>query len=233
VCVLQNHTNQPCFCLQPTRHTSSLLLPAYTKPHADVLNKGVYVSLCAVCAVCCPQDVFAVHGMGGVVGSILTPVFASSLINPNIQSGALHGNWRLVGITLLSIVVLIPWLLLSTLLCLFLTNCFFTLRVTSECIGSHEQPRSVRCTKVGVTVSPVTPCTDCLCTCHTACNLIQCSSTGQLGSTLVHIWHLVIVCVFSSMLAMGMHNVAQLQDQLYSHSACGCTTVPCCTPCLH
>jgi hypothetical protein len=102
--------------------------------------------------------------MGGTIGSILTPVFANSLVNPNIQSGALHGNWRLLGITTLSVVVLIPWLLLSTLLCLFLTNCFFKLRVTSELAWAQWHPHHVinntcrRASSIRLILPHVAPC---------------------------------------------------------------------------
>lgn len=37
-------------------------------------------------------DVFAIHGIGGVVGAILTGVFASSKINPEGGNGLLYGN---------------------------------------------------------------------------------------------------------------------------------------------
>jgi Amt family ammonium transporter len=37
-------------------------------------------------------DVFACHGVGGVVGSVLTGVFASSAVNPGIPDGLIYGN---------------------------------------------------------------------------------------------------------------------------------------------
>ncbi len=37
-------------------------------------------------------DVFACHGVGGIVGSLLTGVFASAAVNPNGADGLLYGN---------------------------------------------------------------------------------------------------------------------------------------------
>ncbi len=37
-------------------------------------------------------DVFACHGMGGIVGSLLTGVFASASVNPGIADGLMYGN---------------------------------------------------------------------------------------------------------------------------------------------
>lgn len=37
-------------------------------------------------------DVFACHGVAGVIGSLLTGIFANLVINPAGQNGLLHGN---------------------------------------------------------------------------------------------------------------------------------------------
>ena len=37
-------------------------------------------------------DVFACHGVGGIVGSILTGVFASATVNPGSANGLIYGN---------------------------------------------------------------------------------------------------------------------------------------------
>jgi ammonium transporter, Amt family len=42
-------------------------------------------------------DVWAVHGMGGLLGSILVGVFAYKAVNPAGANGLLAGNWRLFG----------------------------------------------------------------------------------------------------------------------------------------
>ena len=43
-------------------------------------------------------DVFACHGLGGIVGALLTGVFATTAMNPAGADGLLHGNASLVGI---------------------------------------------------------------------------------------------------------------------------------------
>ena len=51
-------------------------------------------------------DVFACHGVGGIVGSILTGVFATKAVNPAGADGLLYGGgWELVGIQTLSVIV--------------------------------------------------------------------------------------------------------------------------------
>ncbi|MNS56445.1 Ammonium transporter NrgA [compost metagenome] len=42
-------------------------------------------------------DAFTVHGTGGILGALLTGVFASKALNPAGADGALHGNWGLLG----------------------------------------------------------------------------------------------------------------------------------------
>ena len=42
-------------------------------------------------------DVFACHGLGGIVGALLTGVFASTAVNPAGADGLLHGNAALLG----------------------------------------------------------------------------------------------------------------------------------------
>ncbi len=49
-------------------------------------------------------DVFACHGVGGIVGSILTGVFASSAVNPGGADGLVHGNPALMVPQVVSVV---------------------------------------------------------------------------------------------------------------------------------
>ncbi|MFN3431625.1 MAG: ammonium transporter, partial [Candidatus Sericytochromatia bacterium] len=42
-------------------------------------------------------DAFTLHGTGGILGALLTGVFASKALNPAGADGALHGNWGLLG----------------------------------------------------------------------------------------------------------------------------------------
>jgi Amt family ammonium transporter len=41
-------------------------------------------------------DVFGVHGVGGMLGALLTGVFAAKVWNPAGQDGLLHGNGRVL-----------------------------------------------------------------------------------------------------------------------------------------
>ena len=48
-------------------------------------------------------DVFACHGVAGIMGAVLTGVFASKAVNPAGADGLLAGNPQLVGIQLLAV----------------------------------------------------------------------------------------------------------------------------------
>lgn len=49
-------------------------------------------------------DVFACHGIGGIVGSLLTGVFASSRVNPGAVDGLFYGNPGLIAPQVVSVV---------------------------------------------------------------------------------------------------------------------------------
>lgn len=49
-------------------------------------------------------DVFACHGVGGMVGALLTGVFATTSVNPAGGDGLLYGNPKLIGLQMISIV---------------------------------------------------------------------------------------------------------------------------------
>lgn len=52
-------------------------------------------------------DVFACHGIAGIMGALLTGVFASKAVNPNGADGLLFGNPKLIGIQLLAVMTTI------------------------------------------------------------------------------------------------------------------------------
>lgn len=54
-------------------------------------------------------DVFACHGVAGIMGAVLTGVFASKAVNPIGADGLLQGNPALVGIQLLAVVATIAF----------------------------------------------------------------------------------------------------------------------------
>jgi ammonia channel protein AmtB len=51
-------------------------------------------------------------------------------------AAAAAGNGLLLGKTLLSLVILIPWFLVATLICLYVTNFILDLRVSGESCGA-------------------------------------------------------------------------------------------------
>ncbi len=59
-------------------------------------------------------DVFACHGVAGIVGAVLTGVFASKAVNPNGADGLLAGNPQLVGVQLLAVVATIAFAAVGT-----------------------------------------------------------------------------------------------------------------------
>jgi Amt family ammonium transporter len=54
-------------------------------------------------------DVFACHGVAGIVGAVLTGVFASKAVNPIGADGLLRGNASLVGIQLLAVLATVAF----------------------------------------------------------------------------------------------------------------------------
>jgi Amt family ammonium transporter len=54
-------------------------------------------------------DVFACHGVAGLVGAVLTGVFATKSVNPAGADGLIHGNPRLVLVQLLAVVCAIAF----------------------------------------------------------------------------------------------------------------------------
>lgn len=75
-------------------------------------------------------DVFGIHGIGGIVGAILTGVFASFSINSNGSDGLIYGNINLVLIQLFSISVVFVYAGLMSFVLLYIVNFVFGLRVS-------------------------------------------------------------------------------------------------------
>ncbi len=76
-------------------------------------------------------DVFGIHGIGGIIGALLTGVFASPDINP-AGSGLIAGNSNQIMAQLISIVVTIAYSGIATLVLLKIVNVITGLRVTPE-----------------------------------------------------------------------------------------------------
>ena len=82
-------------------------------------------------------DVFGVHGIGGMIGTTLTGVFATAAISvgpdlPKGVAGLLEGNPRQVGIQLVGVMVTVAWSGVATYLILKLVGFVTALRVMPE-----------------------------------------------------------------------------------------------------
>ena len=75
-------------------------------------------------------DVIGIHGTGGIVGSILTGVFATVLINPDGANGLFYGSLKLFGAQIISTLASIGFAFLGTLLILYVTDKISGLRVS-------------------------------------------------------------------------------------------------------
>lgn len=75
-------------------------------------------------------DVFPCHGIGGIVGMILTGVFANSNINPAVtENGLFFGNTKLFTTHLIAMLVVSIFVFFGTMLLLRITNFINPLRV--------------------------------------------------------------------------------------------------------
>ena len=59
-------------------------------------------------------DVVAAHGVGGVVGALLTGVFARTTWNPDGGNGVIAGNWRQLGIQAIAVLATLVYSLVVT-----------------------------------------------------------------------------------------------------------------------
>lgn len=75
-------------------------------------------------------DVFGVHGIGGIVGALLTGVFASTAINSAGRDGLLYGNPAQLGIQAFAVVVVATYAAAVTFGILKVLDLAFKLRVS-------------------------------------------------------------------------------------------------------
>jgi Amt family ammonium transporter len=87
-------------------------------------------------------DVFACHGIGGIIGGIIVGLFGSSAINPALPHDGLvfSGDLTQLGVQLLAALVTIGYTVAGTLICIGLTRVFGRLRPDDrdEKIGLDE-----------------------------------------------------------------------------------------------
>ncbi|MCE5284646.1 MAG: ammonium transporter [Pelosinus sp.] len=77
-------------------------------------------------------DAFGCHGVGGMLGALLTGVFATKSVNPTGADGLLYGNAAQVGIQLVGVVVTIAVAAIGTFLILKVVSMVTELRATEE-----------------------------------------------------------------------------------------------------
>ncbi len=76
-------------------------------------------------------DVFACHGIGGIIGAISVGLFATVLVNPAVN-GLFYGNPAQLGIQVLAVVVVAAFAFAGSYLLLRLVDVFSSLRVSSK-----------------------------------------------------------------------------------------------------
>ncbi|MDO8290825.1 MAG: ammonium transporter [Parvibaculum sp.] len=78
-------------------------------------------------------DVFGVHGIGGIVGAVLTGVFATMAVKGgDVPVGGIDGNWGQVYIQIKGIVWTLVYSGVGTFVLLMITKIFFGLRVSPQ-----------------------------------------------------------------------------------------------------
>jgi Amt family ammonium transporter len=78
-------------------------------------------------------DVFPSHGVGGMVGMLLTGVFASKAVNPAIpEQGLYFGEWKLFTAEAIALVAVAVFVFVGTWLLLQITDAITPMRVTEE-----------------------------------------------------------------------------------------------------
>lgn len=78
-------------------------------------------------------DAFGVHGIGGIVGSILTGVFATQFISGDGGvKGALYGDWHQLGVQILATVISIVFSAVMT---------FILFKITDKLVGIRVDKR--------------------------------------------------------------------------------------------
>jgi ammonium transporter, Amt family len=77
-------------------------------------------------------DVVGVHGVGGVLGAILTGVFASKAVNSAGNDGLLYGNPSLLTTQLVAVGITVAFAAIGTAVILFVLKAVMGLRVTEN-----------------------------------------------------------------------------------------------------
>lgn len=76
-------------------------------------------------------DVFACHGIGGIIGAVAVGLFATAAVNPAVQ-GLLYGNPAQLGIQVLAVLVVAGFAFVGSYLLLRFVDLFSPLRVSPK-----------------------------------------------------------------------------------------------------
>jgi Amt family ammonium transporter len=76
-------------------------------------------------------DVFGVHGIGGIIGALLTGFFANPSIN-ELGKGVFFGNINQIWIQFLSVLIIMSYSAIGTLVIFMILNIFIKARVSDE-----------------------------------------------------------------------------------------------------
>jgi len=77
-------------------------------------------------------DVVGIHGVGGILGSLLVGVFATVLVNPDGANGLITGSFHLLWVQIVSTLASIAFSFFGTLIILKFLSGFTELRVTER-----------------------------------------------------------------------------------------------------
>ncbi len=77
-------------------------------------------------------DVVGVHAVGGIIGAILTGIFASKAVNQAGNDGLLNGNPALLGTQVISVLVVVVFAFIATYIILKILDKTIGLRVSQE-----------------------------------------------------------------------------------------------------
>jgi len=74
-------------------------------------------------------DVWGVHGVGGILGTILLGVFATTAVNA-AASGLIDGNYTFLGVQVLAVAIAMVWAFVATYIMLIIINRVTRVRVS-------------------------------------------------------------------------------------------------------
>src|SRR5699024_148273 len=96
-------------------------------------------------------DVFPCHGIGGMVGMLLTGVFATTAINPDGANGWLYGNFSLFSTQLLGMLIVASYSFVMAWILFKIVNLIYPIRVSEDeeelglDISQHDESNNIQC----------------------------------------------------------------------------------------